>query len=574
MPVHNNDIVEIFNELADLLEIRGANEFRVRAYRKAARTVGDLPGSVAAMIDDGEDLSELPGIGEDLASKIAEIVETGSLGKLEEVREEVDPALSKLMKLRGLGPKKVKALHDELDVSTAEDLREAAEAERIRRLEGFGAKTERNILEVLEKAAAGGERRFRLNVADQYVGPLVEYLEGCQGVKTVVAAGSYRRRKDTVGDLDILVTQRRDADVMDHFVEYDDVESVISKGETRSSVELRGGLQVDLRVVPQVSYGAALYYFTGSKPHNIAVRKIAAGKGLKVNEYGIFDGDERIAGRTEEEVFETLDLPFIEPELREDRGELDAARAGELPDLVTLDDIRGDLHTHTKVTDGRASLEDMARAAVDRGYEYIAVTDHSQHVSVAQGLDDEGLAKHVRRIRDLDDEMDAIALLASIEVDVLEDGSLDLSDDVLDELDLVVCSIHYKLDLPEKEQTERLLRAMDNPRVTIVGHPTGRLINEREPCALDMRRVLEHARDIGCIMELNAHPDRLDLDDAHLKMAKDLGVQVAVSTDAHAVSDFEFIRYGVGQARRGWLEAGDVVNTLELDDLVERIGRR
>ena len=568
MPIHNTDIADIFNKVANLLDIEGANPFRVRAYRNAARTLSSLPRNVSDMIAENHDLTNLAGIGKDLAGKIKEIVETGSLSQLEEIESKTPAELNRLMKISGLGPKRVKALHRNLGISGLKELREAAEKEKIRKLDGFGPKTEQAILEDLERMG-GQKERIKLPEAEQRAGPLLAYLKKVNGLREIIVAGSFRRRKETVGDLDILVTCKKGSRVMDRFAGYEDVRKVISKGKTRSSVVLRSGLQVDLRVLPQVSYGAALHYFTGSKSHNIAVRKLAVKKGLKINEYGVFKKDKRIAGKTEKEVYDTVKLAFIEPELRENRGEVEAARQGRLPDLIKVEDLRGDLHAHTKETDGHKSLEEMAKAAKDRGYEYIAVTEHSKKVAMAKGLDAERLRKQITAINRLNEKLEGITVLKGIEVDILKDGSLDLPDAILKELDLTVCSVHYNRNLSEKEQTERIIRAMDNPYFNILGHPTGRLINEREPYRVDIKKIMEAARDRGCFLEINAHPDRLDLPSRYCKMAKDMGLKMVISTDAHSLADLDFIRFGVDQARRGWLEAKDVLNTLSLKQLKE-----
>jgi DNA polymerase (family 10) len=573
MPVHNADIADMFNRMADLLEIQGANPFRVRAYRNAARTVGELSRSAADMVREGEDLSRLAGIGKDLAGKIAEIVETGKLRDLEKLKGEIPEDLSVLMRVAGLGPKRVLVLHRELGVSGLGELEKAAKDNKIRELPGFGGKTEENILEEIARQKEAGER-VKLMVADEIAKSLVGYLEKTEGVKDIVVSGSYRRRKETVGDLDILVTCGKGSGVMDRFAGDEDVDRVLSKGETRSSVLLRSGLKVDLRVVPEESYGAALHYFTGSKAHNIAVRKMGVRKGLKINEYGVFRGEGRVAGRTEEEVYGEVGLPYIEPELREDRGEIEAAREKRLPRLISPGDIRGDLHVHTRLTDGRASLEEMALAAKERGYEYLAVTEHSKHVTIARGLDEKALGKQIREIDRLNEELPGIVLLKGIELDVLEDGSLDLSDDILRELDLVVCSVHYKFNLSMQKQTGRIIRAMDNPYVNIFSHPTGRLINERAAYEVDMERLMEAAKERGCFFELNAHPDRLDLTDVHCKMAREMGLKVAISTDAHSVNGLGYMRFGLWQARRGWLEADDVLNTRKWKDLKKLLKRK
>ena len=573
MPVQNTDVAEIFNKVADLLEIQGANAFRVRAYRNAARTVESLAKNVSEMADDSGDLTDLPGIGKDLAGKIKEIVETGTLSQLKEIEEETPPGLGELMRIQSLGPKRVKAIYRNLDISDPESLKKAAENGKIRDLDGFGKKTEQRIIEELEKkdSQAG---RIKLFEAEQRAEPLADYIKKSKGIKELTIAGSFRRRKETVGDLDILVTCKKGSDVMDRFVKYEDVQKTISKGKTRSTIVLRSGLQVDLRVMPQVSYGAALHYFTGSKAHNIAVRKIAVKKNLKINEYGVFKGDDRVAGKTEKEVYDQVGLPYIEPELREDQGEVDAAKEKKLPDLITRKDLRGDLHSHTNATDGKSSLEEMAAAAEKLGYEYLAVTNHSQKVSMAKGLDAKRLEKEIKEIDRLNEKLDGIFLLKGIEVDILEDGSLDLPDDILKQLDVRVCSVHYNRNLSAKKQTERILRAMDNPYFNILGHPTGRMINSREPLDMDMEKLMEAAVDRGCFMEINSHPERLDLSDRYCRMAKEMGLMLAISTDAHSESDLNFIRFGVDQARRGWLEPEDVLNTRSRTELKKLFDRK
>ena len=573
MPIHNSDIATIFSRVADLLEIENANPFRVRAYRNAARVISGMGRSIPEMVAEDADLTELSGIGADLSKKIREIVETGSLKQLGDIEKRVPPSLADLLGIPGLGPKRVGTIYRELGVETLDGLREAAEAGRIRALEGFGEKTEEQVLSGIGAAAEGGGKRIKLVAAEEFAESLVAYLREAPGVKAIAVAGSYRRRKETVGDLDILVTQRRDADIMERFVAYDDVDRVVSRGKTRSTVILRSGLHVDLRAVAAVSYGAALHYFTGSKAHNVAIRQMALKQGLKVNEYGVFREDERIAGQTEEAVYEAVGLPYIPPELRENRGEIEAAGAGDLPELITEADIRGDLHAHTEATDGRHSIEEMARAARDRGYEYLAITEHSRQVSVAGGMDADRLAAHIREIETVNDRIDGITLLKGVEVDILADGSLDLPDGILGELDMVIASIHYRFGLPDDRQTERLLAAMDNPHVSILGHPTGRLIGEREPMGIDMGRVMAKAKDRAVCLELNSFPDRLDLSDIHCKMARETGVTVVISTDAHSTDGLGLMRYGVGQARRGWLTPADVLNTAGLDAVRSRLKR-
>ncbi|MFN2167705.1 MAG: DNA polymerase/3'-5' exonuclease PolX [Anaerolineae bacterium] len=555
-----------------MLEIEGGNQFRVRAYQNAARTIRDLPRPAADMLADGDDLSELPGIGDDLAGKIQEIVDTGGLQQLEEIKLRTPAGLAKLLQISGLGPKRVQALHEALGINSLDDLQEEAEAGKVRQLDGFGEKTEQNILEELQRQRSE-EDRTRLDVAEEVAEPFIGYLGGLDGVRRAEIAGSYRRRRETVGDLDLVVISEKNQEVMDRFVGYEDVDEVVSHGETRSTVILRSGLQVDLRVVGAESYGAALFYFTGSKAHNIAVRNLALDQGLKVNEYGVFREEERVAGETEEEIYERFDMSFVPPELREARGEIEAARQGKLPTLVTLDDIRGDLQSHTTASDGKNSLQEMANAARELGHQYLAITDHSPAVAVTQGLDAEGLAQRIDEIDTLNDGWDDFRLLKSIEVDILEDGSLDLPDDILARLDLRVCSVHSHFDLRRDRQTERILRAMDNPNFNILAHPTGRRIGSRAPMDLDLERILEGAKERGCYLEVNAHPERLDLRDVNARLAKETGVKLAISTDAHSTGGLRVMHYGVDQARRGWLEAGDVLNTRSWTDL-RRLLRR
>lgn len=560
MTVHNADIAGFFNRLADLLEIDGANPFRIRAYRRAAQTIEDLPKSAAEMVAGGEDLSELPGIGKDLAGKIQEIVETGCLRTLEEVEAHIPSTLTELTALPGIGPKRVHALYEKLGIKTLDQLAHAAKAHKVRSLAGFSEKSEAKILDEIGKHRVK-ERRFRISTAEDFAETLSAYMKRCPGVGNVIVAGSYRRSKDTVGDLDLLVTSPYGRTAVEHFVHYDEVADVAAKGPTRSTVVLKAGIQVDLRVVPKESYGAALHYFTGSKAHNIAVRKLGQANGLKINEYGVFRGSKRIAGRSETEIFAAVGLPYIEPELREDRGEIQAAFAGTLPTLVRLQDVRGDLHVHTNASDGKNTLSEMAEAAKAAGYEYIAITEHTKHATVARGLDERRLSKQLDEINRLNEDLKGIRLLKSSEVDILADGSLDLPDRILKRLDFTVCAVHYRFNLDARAQTERILRAMDNPCCNIIAHPTGRLLGERPGYPVDLERVMQGAKERGCFVELNAHPARLDLDDIHCKLAKEMRLKVAISTDAHSTMGLEMMRYGIGQARRGWLERDDVLNT-------------
>jgi DNA polymerase (family 10) len=488
----------------------------------------------------------------------------------------VPPGLVEIMRLRGLGPKRAKALHDALGIASLEELEQAARARRIRDVAGFGAKSEQRILdELLARAAAGDERRLPRPVAAQYGETLLRYLREAPGVLRAEIAGSFRRCRETVGDLDILVEAEPTSPVADRFVAHPEVAEVLAHGPTRSAVRLRSGLQVDLRVLESASFGAGLHYFTGSTAHNIAVRRLGQQRGLKISEYGVFRGNRRIGGRTEEEVFRSVGLPWIPPELREERGEIDAAREARLPRLVELSDLRGDLQVHTRDSDGRDSLETMVEAAEAMGYEYLAITDHSPAVRVAGGLDRAGFQRQARQIDELNRRLKKLTVLKGAEVDIRADGTLDLDDETLRALDLVVASVHSKLDLPEDQQTERVIRGLSHSGVDVLGHPTGRLLGRRAPMRLDLERVFRAAADHGVLVEVNAQPERLDLDDVACRAAIGLGLKLAISTDAHAGPELRLMRWGVDQARRGWAEKGDVANTLPLERLLGLLhGRR
>jgi DNA polymerase (family 10) len=573
MPVTNAQIAEIFNTVADILEMQGENQFRIRAYRTAAMTAASYSQSMADIVLRGEELPKLPGIGKDIEGKIIEIVKTGKLKQLVDLQKQVPAGLTELMKLPGLGPKKVKTLYDKLGIETFDALEKAARDGKIEKIAGFGEKTQQHILDQIQQKK-GVQTSTTLAVAEQAAVLLVPYLKKIKGVKQVDVAGSFRRRKETVADLDILVTCVKAELVMKMFAAYDQLREVLATGPTKTTIVLKSGLQVDVRVVPQESYGSALVYFTGSKTHNIAIRKIGVKKKLKVNEYGVFKGKKSIAGRTEREVYAALDLPYIEPELREDRGEVEAAQKGRLPELITFKDIRGDLHVHTSATDGQNSLEEMAKAAQDKGYEYIAITDHTAHVTVAGGLNAKDIRKRLDAIDKFASKIKGLTILKSAEVDILEDGKLDLPNEVLKELDLSVCAVHYKFNLPRDRQTRRILTAMDNPYFNILAHPTARQINERPPCDIDLEKIFKAAKERGCILESNAQPLRLDLNDIYLRSAKEMGVKIVISTDAHSISDLDNIRFGVSQARRGWLSAADVINTRRLEELKKLLKRK
>ena len=566
MPIVNQDIAAAFSEIADLLELEDANPFRVRAYRNAARMVAELGRSVKQMVEHNEDLDALPGIGPDLAGKMRDIVSTGTCAQLERLRSEVTPALAALLQVPGLGPRRVRALHQELGIETLAQLRRAAELGRVQSVHGFGAKSERQILQACASLLRPPQRYRLADAAPVAEGLLAELLD-TPGMHQAVLAGSLRRRRDTIGDLDLLVTTDRPADVTKRLSGHADVQRVLERGVTRCTVVLKHGIQVDLRAIAPVSFGAAWMYFTGSKAHNIALRGMARDAGLKLNEYGLYRGRERIAGATEEDVYRALGLAFIEPELRENTGEIQAARDGELPKLVQRADLRGDLHAHTSDSDGYNGLAAMAEAARSAGLSYLAVTDHSRRLPKVNGLDADALLRQAERIDRLNAKLQGIVLLKGVEVDILEDGTLDLPDEVLARLDLVVGAVHGGFGLSREKQTARLLRAMDRPCFSILAHPTGRLINERAACELDLDRVVRKARERGCFLELNAHPARLDLTDVACRMAKSEGVLVSINSDAHSALQLANLEFGIGQARRGWLEAGDLLNTRSLDQL-------
>jgi len=524
-----------------------------------------------------------------MASHITELVTTGRLSVLESLAAEVPRALVTLTRLPGLGAKRARKIWDELEITTIEELEAAAEAGRIAELPGFGEKTQTKLLDSIARYRRR-QGRYRLSDVDELVAPLLAWLSADDAVDGIEVAGSYRRRKETVGDVDLLVRSDDAAGVIRRFLAYPPIRDVIKEGENGASVHLANDLQVDLRVLDESTFGAALVYFTGSKEHNIELRQRALERGLSVSEYGVFElaeeGDEdsvtsttgrelgrRVAGRTEQEVYGSLGLPWIPPELREHRGEIAAAAAGGLPELITLDDIRGDLQMHSTWSDGKYSIEEMLEACVARGYKYFALTDHSQALAMTGGLDAEKLARQLEEIEEIAARHPEIRFLRSMEVDILADGSLDLDDESLEKLDFVVVSIHSRFDLPRDEQTRRLVRAIEHPLTDVVGHPTGRIIGRRDPIDFDLAMVLDCAAENHVAMELNAHPNRLDLRDTHLMEAKKRGVPIMISTDAHRIDELDLMRYGVEQARRAWLTPADVLNARPLEELLEVLGR-
>ena len=585
--MENLDVARELTLLADLLEIQGANPFRIRAYRNAVNTVEGLSRPLHAMVAAGEDLSELPAIGENVAAHIVELLETGSIGRLKEVEAEFPRSLVQLMALPGLGPKKARKLFEALGIRTVDDLVAGLDSGAVEKLEGFGTKSVEKL-----RHAIGHHRkhsgRFRLDEVELLIAGLLEHMRRAPGAKRVEVAGSFRRRRETIGDVDLLAQCEGDGTpVVEHFVAFEGAARAEAAGPTKGSIVLGSGLQVDLRVVPARSFGAALVYFTGSKDHNVAIRTRAVREGLRVNEWGVFrvpegaDPDERekeegerLAGKTEESVYEALGMGWVPPELRENRGEVEASLDGALPRLVQLDDLRGDLQMHSTWSDGNVSIEEMARACADLGYEYFAITDHSQAMAMLQGLDPKRAREQWKEIDMVRERVPEIEILRSAEVDILKDGALDLPDDILEELDIVVISVHSFMDQDRKTMTDRVLRAMSHPAVDILAHPTGRQLNKREPFALDVEAVLEAAAELSVAVELNANPRRLDLSDAHVHRAKELGVPVVISTDAHSPGGLADMRFGVDQARRAWLEPKDVLNTRSAKQFAKWLTRK
>ena len=585
----NRDIAALFEQVADLLEFQAANPFRVRAYRNGARKLQDHPESLSSLVAEGKDLTALDGIGKDLAEKITTLIETGNLPMLDELKAELPETVLALLRIPGLGPKKAAVLYNELGIVSLDMLRAACEAGKVRELKGFAKKTEETLLAGIALAERAADRIYWWK-ADQIVEELVAHLKSEKAIRQLQPAGSYRRGRETVGDLDLLVDSDDPAAVMDRFAEFPEIAELLVRGDTKMSVRLHSDLQVDLRVVPTESFGAALQYFTGSKDHNVVLRGMAKRRGLRINEWGVFRTPESenggpdasddsptrgeyLAGKTEEDVYAALDLPWFPPELREARQEFEAAESGALPKLIELGDLRGDLHMHTTATDGKATLREMADAARERGLEYIAITDHSKRVSMAGGLDADRLREQWQAVDELNAELDDLIVLKGIECDILEAGGMDLPDDVLAEADWVIASLHYGQQQPRQQIMDRLLGAVEHPSVAIVAHPTGRLINRREPYDVDVEQLIAAAAKHGKFLELNANPARLDLDDAHSAAAARAGVPIVISSDAHSVVGLDVLRYGVQQARRAGLTADNVANTLSWSDLSARLRR-
>ncbi len=559
----NKELARVFERIADALEFKGEMVFKVLAYRKAARVLDELTEDVEVLRREDR-LSDIPGIGEGIAKKIIEYLDTGSMKKYEEVTKGIPESLLIMLDVQNLGPKTLSLANKELKVKNIEDLKRVIASGKLAALPRMGEKKVENIRKGLELYERGHER-LSIAVAEEVASGIIAYLKNDRSIKEISSAGSLRRWKETIGDVDILVTGKDGARIVKVFTEYPLTERVLAAGDTKGSIMVKGGVQVDLRIVAPGSYGAALQYFTGSQAHNVRCRSIARAKGLKLSEYGLFKGEKMIAGKTEEEIYERLGLAYIAPELREDRGEIEAALSGELPALVELSQIRGDLQMHSVYSDSDATIADLVRAAEELGYEYILVTDHSQSVTYAHGLEPGRLRRQWKEIDAINERSEKVRVLKGVEVDILADGTLDYPDAILKQLDLVVASIHQGF---KKNVTERMCAAMDNPYVDTIGHPTGRLISSREGYVMDMHRVMEKAAETGTWLECNAYWDRLDLNDTNLKAAKEMGVRISLGTDAHDAHGLTCMKFGVATARRGWLEARDVVNTYPLKKLL------
>jgi len=574
--MQNAEIARLLSDVADLLEISAGNPFKVRAYRNAARTVADHPDPIAELVSGGEfDITELPGIGGGIAKEITALVETGTLPQRQQLVATLPPGLLDLLRISGLGPKRVKLFHEQLKVNSVADLKDALDKGLIAKLPGFGPKLLEKIREGVADTATTAQKRMVLHEAEQYARAIVEYLKAGGGgaIDEIDVAGSFRRRKETIGDLDIVVTcaPAKAAAVIQRFGKFNEVTQVAAQGDTRATVRLSSGLQVDLRVVEPSCFGAAMQYFTGSQAHNIELRKIAQAKKLKLNEYGVFRGSKCIAGRTEQDVYAALGLDWIPPELRENRGEIALAKAHELPQLVTLEEIRGDLQMHTDASDGKATLAEMIEAARKLGHAYIAITDHSPRTSMA-GQTPAEIRAQWKAIDRLNQEMRGFRVLKSVEMDILENGKLDLPDDLLAEADYVVATIHYGLKQSERQLTDRLLAAIESRWVDAIGHPTGRIVPERPSYPLDFDVVAKAAANAKCLLEINGS-ERLDLPDTLAAAAKGHGVRFVLSTDAHNTRELGFMKFAVAVARRAGLTGADIINTRPLPDFLKGLRR-
>jgi DNA polymerase (family 10) len=569
--MENREIAAIFEEIGALLRILQDDpkwSFKASAYERAKRNIEAYPERIVDIArDPSRKLTDLPGIGIDFAAKIKEMVETGCCQYHQEQLKKIPRSLLYILELQNIGPQKARLFYRELNIQSMDELEAAAKEGKLRGLAGMTAKSELNILKAIE-AHRQGSGRFRLDIATESAEELLDWIRQVHGVEQAVAAGSLRRGRETIGDVDLLVTGRDLDEVAEHFLKFGRVAQVLAKGADKVSVKLSNQMQVDVRLLPPESFGAALQYFTGSKDHNIALRERAKRRGLKLSEFGLFRGDDLVASRTEEEVYEALGLDWIPPELRENMGEVDLAAEGKLPSLVNLSDICGDLQMHTTASDGRTSAEEMAAAAKKLGYKYILITDHSKATVIANGLDEKRARENIEAIKTARTKVKDVTIWAGCEVDILPDGQLDYPDELLKKFDIVLASVHSKMTQPGEEMTERLLKALANPYVRILGHPTGRYILRRDPFSFDVERVFNAAKQYGVILEQNANPERLDLCDRHVKLAHDKGMKIVISTDAHQPKHFAFMKYGVITARRGWMTKDDVINTYPAEKLL------
>ncbi len=568
----NKELEVLFERMADVLELKGENLFKINAYRKASRIVGDLTQDIEEIVDQGK-LKDIPGIGEGMAQKILEYLKTGKVSKFEEVRKDVSDELIALMDIPGMGPKTLSLIHKEKGISNFAQLEKAVEDGSLIGLPGIGEKKVENIKRGIQLLKQN-KGRMNLGIAFPVASQIIQILREKTGSKKIEWAGSLRRMKENIGDIDLLATGPSHQKIIQTFTHLPEVKEVLAYGETKASVIVEGGIQVDLRVVEEESYGAALQYFTGSKAHNIHLRGIAKAKGIKINEYGVFRGEKKIGGKEEKDVYRALGMTWIEPELREDRGEIQASKEGHLPKLVQESDIKGDFHIHSKWSDGTSSIDEIAKAAQERGYQYVAICDHSQSLKIAHGLDESRLMKQIEEIDRLNEKyqrekLKGFQILKGTEVDILSDGGLDLPEKILGKLDLVVASVHSGFKQDRSKMTKRIVRALENPFVRILGHPSGRLLGARDPYEVEMDEVMEAAKRYGKALEINAYFERLDLDDIHCRKAKEKGVQVAIGTDAHHLDQMWMIRLGVAVARRGWLEPQNIINTFSLKEILK-----
>jgi DNA polymerase (family 10) len=572
--MQNKDIALIFEEMADMLEILGEDIYKIRAYRRAALNIRDQSQSLQKLYNgDVSNLKKIPAVGEQIARKIAEILDTGKLKKYDKLLKKVTPDILEMLKLPQVGPKHVKDIRDKLKIKNIDELKEACIHDKVSQLEGFGKKSQDNILSAIAEYRQL-DKRTTLIEADILAAQLLSFIKKAKiKIDHLEIAGSLRRGRETLGDIDILAALKEAEVLREHFIKYPELKAIIANGPTKVSIITNSDIQVDLRLVETDCFGSAWVHFTGSQAHNIHLRKIAKFKKLKLNEYGVFKGKKLLASKKEKDIYKCLDLSYMPPELREDSGEIEAAEADNLPRLVKLNDIKGDLHLHTLASDGKNSITEMAETAKKRGLEYIAITEHSKAVKVANGLSEKELAGHIKKIDRLNKKIKGIEILKGVEVDIEKDGKLNLDDAILKDLDIVIAAIHFRYDLNKKEMTERILRAMDNKYVNIIAHPTGRLIGERAAYNLEMEMLLTQAHKRNIAMELNSAPDKLDLNDVNCRMAKDFNVKIAINTDSHSVNSMSNLKYGIMTARRGWLEKRDVINSLKLKDFIKAIKR-